>query len=146
MSKLLLKCLLPLSLGLGSIAAMADDHPYTDGPVLDITRVRTKPGMFDEYVKFLAGPWKQIMEEQKKAGLLLDYYIYSATPRSPNDPDMYIVSVYKNWAAFDGYREKDDPIEKKVWGSLDASNKAYMDRDKMREILGDEFIQEVKLK
>src|SRR5208283_393382 len=34
------------------IASAMSDRPYTDGPVSDVTFIRTKPGMFDDYMKW----------------------------------------------------------------------------------------------
>jgi hypothetical protein len=131
----------------GTIGAYADEErTYTEGVVIDVTSVRTKPGMFDEYMKFLDGPYKKFNEELKKAGIIVDSSVYIAFPRGPHDPDLYLTTVYKNWAAFDGLRDKMDPIEKKIWGSMEASDKAAIDREKIREILGDQVIQEAKLK
>jgi hypothetical protein len=126
--------------------AAAADRPYTEGPVSDVTSVRTQPGMFDEYLAWLAGPYKQEMEAQKAAGVIVDYAVYQTTPRGPDDPDLYLVTVYKNMAALDGLNAKTDPIYEKLEGSLAEQNKAFAARSKLRTILGDEYIRELKLK
>src|ERR1700720_251734 len=69
---------------------------YTDGPISEVTSIRTKPGMFDAYMKWLDTTGKQLREDEKKAGLILDYVVYSVRPRSPHDPDLYMVVTYKN--------------------------------------------------
>ena len=66
--------------------AAAADRAYTEGVVVDVASIRTEPGMFDEYLKYLAGPYKQLMEEQKKAGIIVDYAVYAVSPRGPDDP------------------------------------------------------------
>lgn len=135
-----------LLLAFASSAFAQDDHAYTEGPVTNISYVKIKPGMFDAYMSYLQKTYKQIMEEQKKAGLVLDYGIYAATARSPHDADLYLTTTYKNWATFDGLTEKTDAITKKVWGSLAKSDQAAIDREKMREIIGGEVVQELILK
>ena len=127
-------------------ASLAADRPYTEGPVVNVAAVRTEPGMFEEYLKYLAGPYKQSMEEQKKAGIILDYSVYSATPRGPDDPDLYLVTVYKNFAALDGLNDRADPITEKIFGSMAAQTDATVKRGKLRTLLGDEFIRELVLK
>jgi len=67
-------------------------------------------------------------------------------PRGPGDPDLYLVTVYKNMAALDGRSAKTDPIYEKLEGSLAEQNKAFAARSKLRTILGDEYIRELKLK
>jgi hypothetical protein len=139
--------LMLLGLLFGTVVAWADEErPYTEGPVIEVGYIRTKYGMFDEYMKFLNGAYKRAMEEEKKAGIILDYGVYEAFPRNPHDPDIILTVTFKNWAAFDGLRDKVDPIEAKIYGSMDASNKAAVDRDKVREVLGGEVIQKLHLK
>jgi hypothetical protein len=126
--------------------AAAADRPYTDGPVTNVSSIRTMPGMFDDYVTWLAGPYKQAMEAQKAAGVILGYAVYSTIPRGPNDPDLYLLTTYKNMAALDDLNAKTDPIFEKLQGSLAEQNKAYIERSKMRTILGDMLIREAILK
>jgi L-rhamnose mutarotase len=129
----------------GGIAAAAD-RPYTEGAVVNVSAVRTEPGMFQEYMKYLAGPYKQMMEEQKKAGIILDYSVYSADPRGPNDPDLYLITVYKNMAALDDLNARTDPIVEKVFGTLDQQSQATVVRGKLRTLLGNEYLRELNLK
>jgi hypothetical protein len=139
--------LLLLGLVCGASAALADEgRPYTEGPVVTVTSVRTKVGMFDEYMKFVAGNYRRNMEEYKKAGLILDYGVYQAFPHNPHEPDLFLTVTFKNWAAFDGLQDKMDPIDAKVYGSVDASNKGAVDREKIRDILGSQVIQKLQLK
>jgi L-rhamnose mutarotase len=129
----------------GGIAAAAD-RPYTEGSVVNVAAVRTEPGMFEEYMKYLAGPYKQVMEEQKKAGIIVDYAIYAADPRSPHDPDLYLVTVYKNMAALDDLNAKTDGIAEKIVGTLEQQSAATVQRGKLRTLLGNEYIRELNLK
>jgi hypothetical protein len=127
-------------------AALGADRAYTEGAVVTVGSVRTEPGMFDEYMKYLAGPYKQFMEEQKKAGIILDYGVFQATPRSPHDPDLYLTVTYKNMAALDGLDARTDPISEKIFGSLEQSNAATATRGKLRTLVGGETIRELVLK
>jgi hypothetical protein len=97
-------------------------------------------------MRYLQTTYKQIMEEQKKNGLVLSYGVYSAQARSPHDADLYLSITYKNWAAFDGLTDRSEAIQAKVWGSLAKSDAAAIDREKMREVLGGEVVQELILK
>jgi hypothetical protein len=135
-----------LTLAIGTGAAIAADRPYTEGPVVQVSAVRTEPGMFDAYLKYLAGPYKQLMEEQKKAGIILGYNVYAATPRSPKDPDLYLVTVFKNMAALDGLDAKTDPMVEKIFGGTEQQSTATVERGKLRTLIGDEYIRELVLK
>ena len=126
--------------------ATAADRPYTEGVVTNVSAIRTMPGMFDDYMAWLAGPYKQAMEAQKAAGIIVSYGVYVTSPTGPDDPDIYLVTSYKNMAALDGMAEKLDPIYEKLQGSMAEQNKAYIDRGKMRTVLGDELMRQMVLK
>jgi hypothetical protein len=127
--------------------ALADDSKaYTEGTVIEVTSIRTKPGMFDAYMKWLDTTGKQLREDEKKAGLILDYAVYGALPRSPHDPDIYLVITYKNMAALDGLSDRVEPLQRKIWATREAGAKAAADRESMREILGSELLRRLELK
>jgi hypothetical protein len=126
--------------------AAAADRPYTEGAVISVSSIRTEPGKFDEYMAYLAGPYKQLMDEQKKAGIILDWSVYQAMPRGKDDPDLYLTTVFKNMAALDGLDAKSDPIIEKIYGAMDKQSAATVERGKLRTILGDEMIRELVIK
>jgi hypothetical protein len=128
-------------------SALADDSKsYTEGVVKQVTAIRIKPGMFDAYMKWLDTTGKQIRDDEKKAGLIVDYAVYQAQPRSPHDPDLYLVITYKNMAALDGLSDRIEPLQKKIWGTREAAAKASADRESMREVLGSELVRQLDLK
>jgi hypothetical protein len=146
MNKLLRVMLLTvLGASVGGICA-ADGLPYTEGHVLDITSIKTKEGKFNEYWAFLGNQYRKMMDEAKKEGLIVNYSFYAAQPRSPHDPDLYLVTEYANMAALDGFNEKLDAIGSKIFGSQKQSDQADSDRESIRTVLGDEIVREIKFK
>src|SRR5579862_1774538 len=117
-----------------SVCALADDHPFTEGPVVNISAVRTEYGKFDDYMKFLDTTWKATQEAAKKAGYITGYKVINVEPRGENDPDIYLVVYYKNWAALDNATAKGDEITKQVEGSNAAANQGAIDRGKIRRV------------
>ncbi|HSW32923.1 MAG TPA: hypothetical protein VLH36_04835 [Steroidobacteraceae bacterium] len=126
--------------------ASAADRPYTEGAVVNVGSLRTEPGQFEAYMAYLAGPYKKMMEEQKAAGIILDYSVYVTTPRSPGDPDIYLLTVYKNMAALDGLNERTDPIQQKMFGDLAQRGAATAERGKMRTVVGGMQMRKLELK
>ena len=120
--------------------------PYTEGPVWDITMVKTKTGMGDDYLKQLGGALKPIYEEEKKQKLILDYKILLGDASSPHDFDILIMVEYPNMAAFDGLRDKTEPIMSKVMGGEDQRRQVAVKRMDVREILGTKTMREITLK
>jgi hypothetical protein len=127
-------------------AAVAADRPYSEGVVVNVSSVRTEPGQFEAYMAYLAGPYKQLMEEQKKAGIIVDYAVYQVVPRSPSDPDLFLTTTYKNMAALDGLDARSDAITEKVFGNLQQQSASTVTRGKLRTLVGDELIREMVLK
>ena len=130
----------------GLTGASAADRPYSEGPVSVVSSIRTEPGQFENYMKFLSTTYKQLMEESKKAGYILDYAVYQTRPRGPDDPNLYLIVTYKNMAAFDGMTDRMDAIQEKVIGNQEQRDTAMISRGKMRTQLGSEVIQQLVLK
>jgi hypothetical protein len=103
-------------------------------------------GKFDEYMKFIDTTWKQEQEAAKKAGYILSYEVLAVDPRGPDDPDLYLVITYKNWAALDGALAKGDAIAKQIEGSVAAASQSQADRAKIRRVLGSQTMQSLDLK
>jgi hypothetical protein len=137
-----------MALGLAATSAqvIADDHPFTEGAVVNVSAIRTEYGKFDDYMKYLDTTWKAEQEAAKKAGYILSYRVVTVEPRSENDPDIYLIITYKNWAALDGGTAKGDEIAKQVEGSIEKSNQGAADRGKIRRVLGSFTGQELNLK
>ena len=129
-----------------SFTALADDHAYTEGAVVNVSRIRTVDGKFDEYMKWLGTTWKAENEASKKAGYILSYEVLQVEPREPTDPDLLLRITYKNWAALDGALEKGDAIAKEFEGSVAAASQAQYDRSKIRTVLGSATMQVLELK
>ncbi len=127
--------------------AGAQERRYSEGPVSAVTSVKVMDGQFENYMKFLDGTYKASMDAAKKAGLILDYSVYNASPRTPNDADLYLVVTYPNMATLDGIDQKMDPIMASVTKmNVEQRDEAAGKRTNMRTILGTEVMRELKLK
>ena len=126
--------------------AYADGRNYTDGPVVNVSAIKTVDGHFDDYMQWLATTWKKQEEAAKKAGLITKYQVLVAQPQGPNDPDIYLVVEYKNWAAFDGIGGKLDAVSAQLEGSVEKANQSEADRAKIRTVLGSKTMQVAELK
>ena len=129
-----------------STVANADDHAFKEGVVFEVTSIRTVDGMFDDYLTWLAGPWKTFMEAQKKAGVIIDYEVAATAPRGPSDPDLYLITTYKNLGAMDNLDEKTEAMSEKIFGGMQKANADAVGRGKMRTILGSEIVRKLDLK
>ncbi len=129
-----------------AVTGAQEDHAYTLGPVVVVTFVRTEPGMFEEYMRYLSSTYKHLMETYKKQGIITDYAVFETRPREPQDADVILTVTYKNMAALDDLQERTDPLAKQVFGSLSKAASASADRGRMRKEIGSEVIRQIMLK
>ena len=137
-------CLAASSLSLNARAQ--DERAYTEGPVTEVNYIRVEYGHFEEYIDWLNSTWKPTMEATKKAGLIIDYKVFTATPKSPDQPNIIRMITYKNMAAALDKSIELEAVAKKVIGSTEVQSKARVARNEYRKVLGSEFIRELILK
>lgn len=118
---------------------------YNEGPVTDVTYLKIEYGHFDEYVDWLNSTWKPLNEAKKKAGVIIDYKVFAARPKTPEEPNVIFMITYPNMASFDR-RAEEDVFAVKMIGSAEDQNKARVDRSSYRKNLGSELIREIILK
>jgi len=135
-----------LSLTSVATTALAHGRDYNDGPVINVAAIRTVDGHFDDYMHWLATAYKKQQEAAKKAGLITAYRVVVIEPRGPNEPDILLVTEYKNWAALDHLGGKFDQVLAQVEGSVEKANQSEADRAKIRTVLGSRTQQEALLK
>ena len=128
-------------------AGAQDVRQYSDGPVTLVTYIHVGYGNLEKYIDWLNSTWKPTMEATKRAGLIIDYKVFSFTPigYTSNQPNVILWITYKNMAALDKGAEEED-VAKKVIGSTEFQNKARIGRNDYREVLGSELIRELILK
>jgi hypothetical protein len=127
-------------------AAYADGPDWNDGPVINVASIRTVDGHFNDYMHWLATSYKKQEEAAKKAGLILNYRVIVVEARGPNDPDIYLVTEFKNWAALDHLGGKFNQLFTETEGSVAAADQSERDRAKIRTVLGSRTEQEALLK
>jgi hypothetical protein len=135
-----------LTLSTLTTTAFADGRDWNDGMVVNVSSIRTVDGHFDDYMHWLATTYKKQQEAAKKAGLITGYRVFVIEPRGPNDPDILLVTEFKNWAALDRLGSKLDAVSAEVEGSLEKASQSQVERAKIRTVLGSRTQQEALLK
>jgi hypothetical protein len=127
-------------------SATGSTAPYNEGSVWAVTMIKTKSGLGDEYLKQITGTVKPVYDEAKKQKIILSYKILNGEASSQHDFNIMILVEYPNWAAFDGLREKMDPVIAKVEGGQEQQKEMAVKRLDIREILGTKMMREITLK
>ena len=130
-----------------SLDARAQDvRQYSEGPVTELDYIQVEYGHFEEYIDWLNSTWKPTMEAMKKAGLIIDYKAVRATPKTPDQPNIFLMITFKDGAAALDKGVELEEVAKKVIGSTEVQNKARVGRNQYRKVLGTEYIRELILK
>ena len=131
---------------LGTQPVVAQDKPYKEGTVWNVTLIKVKPGMLDVYLRDLGSARKKLMDEAKKQGLIVSDRMFIGSASSREDWDVMFMVEYKNWAALDGLSDKFDALALKIVGSEEKQVQMMTKRTEVREIVGDKMLQEITLK
>ena len=137
-------CLAAAAVSLGARAE--DERQYTEGPVTFVQEIAVEYGHFEEYIDWLNSTWKPTMEATKKAGIIIDYKVFQASPKSPDQPNVLLYLTFKNMAAYSDKGIEQEYVARNVIGSTEVQNKARVARSEYREVLRREYIREVILK
>ncbi len=141
-----------LSIGLAasspapSDARAKDERQYAEGPFTEVDEIHVDYGHFEDYIDWLNSTWKPTMEALKKAGLILDYKVFRLTPRSPDQPNIYLWITFKNAAAALDKGVELEEVAKKVICDTECQNKARVARNEYRKVLGIDYVRELILR
>ena len=123
---------------------------FSYGSVTLVNYVHVYYGHFEEYMAWVTSTWLPTMEAAKKAGLIIDYKVFQADPKNPDEPNLFLEITFKNFAAYAGdLGDKTDEFEavtEKVICSLECQNQARVHRNELRKVLGNEVIREIIFK
>ena len=128
-------------------SAQAATRAYREGPIVVMSYIKTKPGMFDRYMAYLNGPYKSQLEAEKAAGVVQDYAILTSEARTPGDHDVILAVTYPNWAALDNLQDRTDAIANRVLQNTSQQrDQQFIDRGAMRDVIGSRTYQRLILR
>ena len=131
-------------------AGTQDDRGYAYGPVTEVDYIHVEYGHFDEYMAWVTSTWVPTMEAAKKAGLIIDYRVFRSSPKSPDQPNVYLEITFKNMAAYAGDigdgADAFEAVTEKVICNSACQNQARVHRNEIRKVLGTEVTREIIFK
>ncbi len=144
--KLILSSLVSVLLLL-AVSVYGQVHKYfTPGSVWGVTTIRIHPGMDQAYLEYLDTQLKKESEISIKNGFMKSYKIL----RGQDDDsgwNMLILREYESFASLEKNQEKADEVLRQATGIDDQKGmQGYMDRSKIRDVMGTKFMREVILK
>lgn len=149
MQKLFSAAALAAVLAIGAataVQAQTAERTYDMGAVWNIGYVETKPGMFDDYMAYVKNTWVPLQEADKAAGYVVDYDVLAVDNPRDGEPDVILITKFKNMAAFDRSLDEVDTVMAKAFGSAVKSNQAAVKREDIRVLRGSMGAREVVFK
>jgi hypothetical protein len=119
--------------------------PYHDGPVWEIAFIKTKAGMEDRYMRYLADEWKREQEAMKKAGYILDYKVIVTEAHGTQDFNVILMTEFKDLASMEANGDKAEALGQQLSGGQAKIESGYQDRASYREVLASRLAREIVL-
>ncbi len=152
MKKLILLTIL-FCCSLGFVKQAQAQENYTEGPVWVISYYRTKPGKFEEYLKFLRANFAKNVAKQKQAGIVVDSKVLlNPTVSGPDDWDIAIAYLYSDYGRLNFNQATDDQLQKIAAEITGERNKERRDtrldttRFPLRDFIRTRILREIMLK
>ncbi len=144
--KLILSSLVSVLL-LMAVSVYGQVHKYfTPGSVWGVSMIRIHPGMDQAYLEYLDTQLKKESDISIKNGFMKSYKIL----RGQDDDsgwNMLILREYDSFASLEKNEEKADEVLRQATGIDDQKGmQGYMDRSKIRDVMGTKFMRELILK
>lgn len=144
----LLLAIFTIMLSAPSLSAQSSsESELKESKIWSVEYIRTKPGMTDEYKKYLAKNYVQVMNMAKKEGIIADYILLEGMPANEDDWDIMIMVAVNKFADMDGMDEKFEKIVTKVFDPKDETRQSELkSRFEMREFMGGKMARQLELK
>lgn len=143
---------LALAVGLATATVTVAQEHFTQGPVWGCASYRTKPGQWNNYMKWLRSHYLVTNAEAKGQGLILDSKVLLRAPANPSDWNVLICTLHESYGKALDYSAEDeakwDAIQAAHWetASSDEQRELAAKRFEMREFIGVRYQREVTLK
>lgn len=138
------------SLLLAPSAIRAQSELYTQGTVWEMTFVKIKANMGEDYLKGLSKTWKASMDLLVKEKLIKSYKILMGSASNKSDFDLLLMIESENLASFDPDPVRDKKIadlDKKIMDGMgEEYKKTIVNYETLREITGTKIMREIFLK
>jgi len=138
---------------LGFVQHAQAQENYTEGPVWEVNYYRTKPGKFDEYLKYLRANYAKSIAKQKQAGIIVDSKVLiNPAVNGPDDWDVAICYLYSDFGRLNYNQATEDQMAKigaEISGEKNKEkrdNKNDATRFPLRDFLRTRYLREITLK
>jgi hypothetical protein len=125
-----------------AVPAMAQDaYPVDPGDYVEVGMIEIDDGHDLEYLNYLAGLWRRNQDYAKAQGWITGYEILSNENKRPGEPDLYLVTRYREFASTAEGKRRND-VMRSVNKMTDAEMQAASaGRAKYRRQMGSQLLR-----
>jgi hypothetical protein len=138
------------SLLFAPVVLRAQSELYDQGTVWEMTFVKIKANMGEDYLKGLSKTWKASMDLLVKEKLIKSYKVLMGSASNRSDFDLLLMIESENFASFDPDPVRDKKmaeLDKKIMDGMgDEYKKTIVNYETLREITGNKIMREIFLK
>ena len=132
-------------------SALAQLEPFSDYEISDglwnITLVKVKPNMGDDYLEGLRDTWIASNRIAKELGQIEDFSIFRSQLASSGDVNLFLVVQFANSDQLDPNKAEYDKFMK-AWGEANQKRSREITKNypAMREITGEYLVRKIDVK
>ena len=116
---------------------------YELGPLWEISMIDVEDGQFENYMDFLSGQWRANQAYAKQQGWLLDYYILGNENRRPGEPDLYLITRYRDHPSAAEIERRDQIMLRRMQTDARTAEQQSGQRVVMRKQMGSMLLREL---
>lgn len=132
------------------VSLFAQSDLFNQGTVWQLTFIKIKANMDDDYLKGLSKTWKSSMDMMVKDKLIKSYKVLKGPAANKADFDLLLMIETDNMASFDPNVDRDKKIadmEKRIIDGMgEEYRKTIVNYESLREITGTKVMREIFLK
>lgn len=122
-----------------SMPALADDYPVKPGDYVEVSMITVDDGHDLEYLNYLSGLWRRNQDYAKAQGWITGYEILSNENKRPGEPDMLLVTRFKEFAGSDEAQRRDDMMRAQMKMTDAEMQAASAGRAQYRHVIGSQL-------
>lgn len=128
-----------------TVSAQVVERVWDDGTVWTIGKVDIKPGQYNAYMKYFKEVTIPRLEYGRRSGDIVSWKVMSVMNPRHGEPDVLVLTEFKNMAAFDRGPAFGEEMSRKLAGSLQARQAQQVQLRELAEPMGSVMAREVRI-
>ena len=129
-----------------NVAQAQEEPPFIPGDYWEVTGIKVADGAGLKYARWLAGEWRKNSEFAKSQGWIKDFMVINNVHDRADEPDLYLVRVFENWATVEQGEERRKKYMEWAKKSMDKMAEESGNRAEYRTIMSTSLLRHMKFR